>query len=336
VYPGIWTNPPFPLTLDTVEKLQAGRESVMAEPSFSVSFLRGFTRVMLVLVLVAVTYAVFDLFPDIQFLPWCYVALGLVYLSWFIYEYSRPRLDVSSFVVPLLLMAGIFMLYWFIDAVIQIKEARPRIVVANDLKQIGMALRIYHDKFGSFPPAAVHDADGKPLYSWRVLLLPFLEQEALYARFHLDEPWDSPHNLTLLSPAPRPFRPPTDIVSADPSLTYYQVFVGPGAAFEGDKGLKIPDDFPDGIQNTILVVEAREPVPWSKPADIPYAANLPLPEFGALRRKRMGPLQWGEYKPAGFTAALADGSFRWFGPDMPPDGLRGWITRNGGEIPVDK
>jgi hypothetical protein len=289
----------------------------MTETSSFGSFLRGFTCVMLATALVAFTVGIFYLFPNIQFLPWCYVALGLVCLFWFIYESRRSRLDVSSFVVPLLLMAGIFLLFWFIDAVIQIKEARPRIVDATDLKQIGIAMRNYHDKYGSFPPAMVHDADGKPLYSWRVLLLPFLEEEGLYARFHLNESWDSPHNLTLLTEAPRPFRPPEGIVTLDSSMTYYQVFVRPGAAFEGDKGLKTIPDFPDGIQNTILVVEAREPVPRSKPTDIPYAANLPLPECGAPRRKRMGRLQWGHFKPAGFTAALADGSVRWFGPDMP-------------------
>jgi hypothetical protein len=158
----------------------------------------------------------------------------------------------------------------------------------------------------------------------------------LYARFHLNEAWDSPHNLTLLSPAPMPFRPPTGIVGQDPSFIYYQVFVGPGAAFEGKTGLKEVPDFPDGLQYTILVVEAREPVPWSKPADIAYAANLPLPELGAPRRKRMGRLQWGNFNPVGFSAALADGSVHWFGPNMPEDGLRGWITRNGGEEPFDR
>src|SRR5262245_52934456 len=116
-------------------------------------FVQGFIRVMLVLVLVAFTYAVFDLFPNIHFLPWCYVALGLVYLAWFIYELRRSRLDASTFVVPLLLMVGLFVLYWFIDGVTQIKEARPRIVISVDLRQIGMALQQYHDKHGSFPPA---------------------------------------------------------------------------------------------------------------------------------------------------------------------------------------
>jgi hypothetical protein len=124
----------------------------MAEPSSFDAFLRGFTRVMLMFVLVALTNAVFYLFPDIHFLPWCYVALGVVYLSWFVYDYRRNRLEASSFVVPLLLGAGVFIVYWFIDAVIQVKEARPRVVVANDLKQIGMALQQYHDKHGSFPP----------------------------------------------------------------------------------------------------------------------------------------------------------------------------------------
>ena len=72
---------------------------------------------------------------------------------------------------------------------------RPR--CQNNLKQIGLSLHNYHEEYGSIPPAYVIDQDGRPLYSWRVLILPFVDQAPLYNKLHLDEPWDSPHNRQI-------------------------------------------------------------------------------------------------------------------------------------------
>ena len=93
----------------------------------------------------------------------------------------------------------------------------------------------YHDTYRRFPPAAVCGPDGKPLLSWRVLLLPFFEQDELYKQFHMDEPWDSPHNIQLLPRMPSTYEP----YKGEPSgtgMTYFRVFVGSGAAFEGSFG----------------------------------------------------------------------------------------------------
>src|SRR5262245_50271856 len=85
-----------------------------------------------------------------------------------------------------------------------------------------------------FPAAAICGKDGRPLLSWRVQILPYLEEEKLYKQFKLDEPWDSQHNLALLPQMPTVYRSPSEAeVQADPGNTFYQVFVGPGAAFEG-------------------------------------------------------------------------------------------------------
>ncbi len=79
----------------------------------------------------------------------------------------------------------------------------------NNLKQIGLAMHNYESTFGTFPPAYIADkATGKPLLSWRVAILPFLEQDALYKQFHLDEPWDSAHNKTLIARMPPVYRSP--------------------------------------------------------------------------------------------------------------------------------
>jgi hypothetical protein len=195
------------------------------------------------------------------------------------------------------------------------------------LKYIGQALLDYHESFGRLPPAVVTDKNGKPLYSWRVALLPFLEQGSLYNQFKLDEPWDSPHNKPLLAKTPRCYLPALGSNDA-PGLTRYQVFVGPGTAFERD-GLTW-DDFTDGPANTILVVEGREPVPWSKPVDLIYAPDKLLPSLGGLFGKPVHLLCYEIQRRPGFNAYFGDGKVR-FISTTDERTLRALITRNGGE-----
>jgi RNA polymerase sigma factor (sigma-70 family) len=99
----------------------------------------------------------------------------------------------------------------------------------NNLKQIAIAMHNYQDTHGCFPPAAIYGKNGKPLLSWRVLLLPYLEQDNLYRQFHLDEPWDSPHNKKLLETKVKAYHIPGH---DDWTKTYYQVFVGEDTVFE--------------------------------------------------------------------------------------------------------
>ena len=82
--------------------------------------------------------------------------------------------------------------------------ARQNIAI-NNLHQLGIAMHVHHDAFKAFPARAICDKQEKPLLSWRVKLLPFLEQNALYQQFHLDEPWDSEHNLKLVDRMPAYF-----------------------------------------------------------------------------------------------------------------------------------
>ena len=79
-------------------------------------------------------------------------------------------------------------------------EEKGRVI--EDLKELALALRSYNDAYGHFPPAAVSDKSGKPLLSWRVLMLPWIQQGKLFKEFHLDEPWDSDHNKKLLEKMP--------------------------------------------------------------------------------------------------------------------------------------
>jgi hypothetical protein len=161
-----------------------------------------------------------------------------------------------------------------------------------------------------------------------VLLLPYLGERELYQQFKLDEPWDSPHNKALLEPAPDDYTPSLHHIDP-PGLTRYQVFIGPGTAFERE-GLTWYD-FPDGLANTLLVVEAGEPVPWSKPADLAYDPEKPLPPLGGVFSKPVKVVCYEVRRQLGFTACFADGTTRFISSKTDEATLRALITRNGGE-----
>jgi hypothetical protein len=138
---------------------------------------------------------------------------------------------------------------------------------------------------GSLPPPAISDEQGKPLLSWRVALLPHLGQDELYDQFHLNEPWDSPHNLTLLERMPKVYRRPKawntpDSWDSGITETYYQLFVGPGAVFEENWSAAL-EDIADPLDRTILVGENSVAVPWTKPEDMPFNPHTPLPLTGS-------------------------------------------------------
>lgn len=156
----------------------------------------------------------------------------------------------------------------YLAALGKVRGAADRSVSANNLKQIALAMHNYHDAYGAFPPAAVVDKDGKPLLSWRVLILPFIEQDNLFKEFKPDEPWDSEHNKKLIGKMPRTYQVPN---RGDPKAgnTHYRVFTGKGAAFDLLQGAKITD-FTDGTSNTVLAVTAAEAVPWTKPDELAF------------------------------------------------------------------
>jgi hypothetical protein len=187
---------------------------------------------------------------------------------------------------------------------------------------LGLAMHGYEDKHGRLPPAVVYGADGQPLYSWRVLILPFIGEEDLYKQFKLDEPWNSPHNIQLLAKMPPAYAimPPSQARRAPAYHTICHVFVGPGAAFEGRDGKSLKTDFPDGTSRTLLIVEAGQPVPWTKPDELHYDPKGPLPELKGVFRDS-------------FRAAFGDGSVRHIPSNVSERTLRALITRNAGDTP---
>jgi hypothetical protein len=200
----------------------------------------------------------------------------------------------------------------------------------NNFKQIGLALHSFHDTYTAFPGAAILDKNGKPLLSWRVAILPWIEQGALYKEFRLDEPWDSKHNKKLIEKMPKLYAPTIQGKPRKPNTTYYQVFTGPDALFNpkwgggfggatlGPRVARVTD----GLSKTAMVVEAGEAVPWTKPADLVYDAKKPLPKIGGLFKE-------------GFHVLLGDGDVRFIARTAKVPALRALITPAGEAIDDD-
>ena len=188
----------------------------------------------------------------------------------------------------------------------------PRARTVNNLMFIGLALHNFAAlNSGRLPAAAIREG-GKPLLSWRVAILPFLEQFALYERFHLDETWDSPHNLELLKEMPRTY---AAVAHKDtpPSSTHYQGIVGPGSLFDGQEGARLADVTSEASP-TLMIVEAADPVPWTRPEDLPYDEGKPSPRLA-------GQFEGGSY------AVFADGGPRFLSKEVTPEALRALIRR---------
>jgi RNA polymerase sigma factor (sigma-70 family) len=174
------------------------------------------------------------------------------------------------------------------------RRAREKAMAINHVKLIMLAMHNYQDAKKSFPPRAITGADSKPKLSWRVALLPYLDQQALYQEFRLDEAWDSPHNKALISRMPDVFTTPNS--PAGEGMTRIRVFEGPDTMFSGAGGMKI-EDIADGTSCTVAIVAAREAVPWTRPGDLPYEPRKPLPALDAD-------------ESAGVLVGMADGSAR--------------------------
>jgi type II secretory pathway pseudopilin PulG len=199
------------------------------------------------------------------------------------------------------------------------REAARRNQSMNNMKQLMLSLLNYHDAKKMLPANAIYSADGKPLLSWRVAILPYLDQEALYKEFHLDEPWDSPNNKPLIAKIPAVFVEPSYNVA--PGKTPYLAIVGEQCGFDGtDKGLKL-QQFTDGTSKTVMLVTANpdRAIEWTKPDDLPFDAKNPMAGLAA------GP------HPGIWLAAFADGSIHVVNNDTDPQTVKAMFTRNGQE-----
>jgi hypothetical protein len=216
------------------------------------------------------------------------------------------------------LMVLPIMIALLLPAVQAAREAARRNQSIYNMKTILLAQHNYKDSHGGFPAPGGDVGAGSQL-SWRVHILPYLEQQALYDQFHLDEPWDSEHNRALIARMPDVFRNPNG--NLPPGITSYLLVTGPSTAFRDADASPRMQDFADGMSNTIMVVEADpdQAVEWTKPQDWQYDPNNPTRGLGSLRHH-------------GFLAGYADGHVLFIDSSLDPVVLKAMMTPAGGEV----
>jgi prepilin-type processing-associated H-X9-DG protein len=207
--------------------------------------------------------------------------------------------------------------------VTQVAESRLKQCNAN-LRRLGLAFHEFHEAHGHFPAPALAGSVGKPLLSWRVAILPHLGYRPLYQRFHLDEPWDSRHNRSLLAEMPPELTCPGGVGRRD-GQTGYRVVVGPlidsysvNTPFDATRGADLRE-ITDGTSYTVLVVETNALVPWTKPDDLVWAPGGPLPELNSPH-------------PNGTHALFADGATKFLKGTIEKRIFLTLLTINGGEV----
>lgn len=254
--------------------------------------------------------------------------------------YAPPKSSGSSLVVILAIVGGLLVLAvpvigvlvaLLLPAMSGAGGAARRAQCSNNLKQIGLALHNYHDTYKCFPPAVITDEEGNPRRSWRVAILPYLDQAYLYEQWDSNEAWDGPNNSILRYTSIPTYRCPSDS-GGDPLETSYVMITGQldsdgrlcttigGQPNEGTRIANIVD----GTSNTVIVVEVvNSGIPWSEPRD------LSIEELEMLIN---GPSQAGigSLHPGGAQVLMADGSVRFLTEDVTAETLRNMLLRDDG------
>lgn len=225
---------------------------------------------------------------------------------------AKVELTVETDAATIPLMVGLTL-----PAIQSARAAARRTQSANNMKQLGLAMHNYHAVHKKFPGTVLTAEDGKTKYSWRVALLPYLDQKALYDAYDFTEPWDGENNLKILKRMPNVFRHPSEGVGVTTS-SYYALSGENTGLGNGEKAIGLRDII-DGSSNTALVFDAKRAVPWTNPEDIKYSTDEDVPALGG-------------YEPGGFNVLLGDGSVRFVAKSIDEKKLRAIITRNGKEI----
>lgn len=205
----------------------------------------------------------------------------------------------------------------YLDPAIQdaARNSAYRSQSVNNSKIIVLGMHNHHDTQRRFPPAVLKSKSGHA-YSWRVAILPYIDEKELYDRYKFDEPWDSEANKKLIPLIPDTYRHPSD--KTRKGYTAYFAVVGENTMFTPDNVAKRFSSATDGASNTVMIVEAKRDIPWTKPVDLEYSSDKPLPEFGG-------------FFVEGFVAAIADGSTRFLTKETDAAVLRSYLERNDGK-----
>lgn len=217
--------------------------------------------------------------------------------------------------------AAVACLLWFLlmpEAPLEVHH--PMSPCKSNLKTIALALHNYNDRWKSFPPPFIADKDGKPMHSWRVLILPYMDERPLYESYDFSKPWDAAENRRVLERRPYVYTCPSDNFAAPNATSYVGVF-GAGCMFDPAAPVRLRD-VKDGTTNTLMVGEAVDVnIPWTKPEDIDVSLYPGINKPGGFGSRHEG----------GCNFAWVDGSVKYIYDDTDPETLNRLFHRNDGK-----
>jgi prepilin-type processing-associated H-X9-DG protein len=218
---------------------------------------------------------------------------------------------------------SLFMIYILPALDAEPGRSSPRSDCSCIMKQIALGLLSYAEKNGRLPPSVVCDSSGKPVHSWRTLILPEIEEGQLYSRYNFSQPWDSARNSKAVRSDVLTFHCPADS-KISPGMTDYVAVIAPGSVWSVPGGAKL-SDITDGPANTILLVELKNSgIKWAEPRDLDLN-NLPP---GITKQNLLHSLS---DHPGGFNAVFADGHVEFIPETVPWADFEAMLTIAGGE-----
>lgn len=234
---------------------------------------------------------------------------------------SRTSVKIGIFIVASIPVL-VFGIWALAPTVVQLKTRRDVAACKQNLKRIAQALNAYAIDYGSYPPPVTRDSTGRPMHSWRVLILPYLGEKRLYEAYDLTKSWDSPENAGLQASIPGVYVSPANSKAGIVGESNYMLITGPRTMFPAT-GAVAPDAIGDGADNTLLVVETNNTTsPWTGPTDLDISA-MPA-QVGA-----MGGI--GGTHQGGATVVYVDGQTGWLPSDINKNVIDSLISPNGGE-----
>jgi type II secretory pathway pseudopilin PulG len=235
---------------------------------------------------------------------------------------------VATVIIASLLAAGILVGLLFalvFPAVSAARQSAQKSKSVDNMKLIAAAMRSYEADHGCFPPAYVADENGKPMHSWRVLLLPYLGYDHVHDQYDFNQPWDSPQNMNLRYMMPREYACPADVDARSNYETSYMVITGDKTMFPG-KECTTRDDITDGLAYTILLAQTRScGVCWLEPRDLD--GDRMRFEINGREGVEISSVHLG-----GAHVMTADGESHFLADDTPPDYVQAMTTIAGNEV----
>jgi hypothetical protein len=218
--------------------------------------------ILLATIAASILFALFAVASPAGLPPFFFFLWAVLFLS-----RKADRLAVAALVA-----CGLSLLFCLVPAVVDPIECFHRNQCQRNLSQIAMAMHSYAHRYDTLPPAYIADSHGKPLHSWRVLLLPFLGEHQLYGKYSFDEPWDGPNNRNLHKEIVKAYQCPSDTGPQDDhTMTSYLVIAGEHTAFPGSRSVKV-SDFRKPLEEVLFVIEvANSGIHWMEPRDLSFS-----------------------------------------------------------------